>query len=91
MLIVPHAHDQPDNAFRVTNTGVSRTVFPGGYKAARVARELERLLIDPRYAERAKEVASVVSAEGGAEAAADALERLAHGRADATSVAAGSR
>jgi rhamnosyltransferase subunit B len=91
MLVVPHAHDQPDNAFRVTNIGVSRTVFPGGYKAARVARELERLLIDPRYEERAKEVASVVSAEGGAEGAADALERFAHGRADVTSVAMGSR
>jgi rhamnosyltransferase subunit B len=81
MLIVPHAHDQPDNAFRVTNLGVSRTVFPGGFKAAHVARELERLLIDPRYEERAKEVASVVSAEGGAEAAADALERLIYDRA----------
>jgi rhamnosyltransferase subunit B len=91
MLIVPHAHDQPDNAFRVTNLGVSRTVFPGGYKAARVARELERLLIDARYEERAKEVASVVSAEGGAEAAADALERLTDRRADAVSIAMGSR
>jgi hypothetical protein len=38
-------------------------------------------LIDPRYEERAKEVASVVSAEGGAEAAADALERLIYDRA----------
>jgi UDP:flavonoid glycosyltransferase YjiC (YdhE family) len=90
-LIVPHAHDQPDNAFRVSNLGVSRTVFPGGYKAARVAKVVERLLLDPQYAERAKEVASVVSAEGGAEAAADALERLAYGRADITSVAMGSR
>jgi UDP:flavonoid glycosyltransferase YjiC (YdhE family) len=87
MLIVPHAHDQPDNAFRVSNLGVSRTVFPGAYKAARVARELERLLIDPQCEARAKVVRSVVSAEGGAEAAADALERLAPGRVDATSVA----
>src|SRR5262245_1666334 len=85
-LIVPHAHDQPDNAFRVTNIGVSRTVFHGGYKAARVARELERLLVDSRYETRAKEVAAIVSAEGGAEAAADALERLATDRADAAPV-----
>lgn len=91
MLIVPHAHDQPDNAFRVSNLGVSRTVFPGGYKAARVARELERLLIDPQCEARAKEVGSVVSAEGGAEAAADALEPLMDGGADVTSVAMGGR
>jgi rhamnosyltransferase subunit B len=73
---VPHAHDQPDNAFRVLGLGVSRTVFPRSYKAARVARELEQLLIDRRYEERAREVAAVVNAEGGAEAAADALEPL---------------
>jgi rhamnosyltransferase subunit B len=91
MLIVPHAHDQPDNAFRVSNIGVSRTVFPGGYKAARVVRELERVLIDPRYEDRAKKVAAVVNAEGGAEAAADALDRLLDGRADVTSVAVGRR
>jgi rhamnosyltransferase subunit B len=76
MLIVPHAHDQPDNAFRVLALGVSRTVFPRRYKAARVARELEQLLIDRRYEERAREVAAVVNAEGGAEAAADALAPL---------------
>jgi UDP:flavonoid glycosyltransferase YjiC (YdhE family) len=90
MLVVPHAHDQPDNAFRVGNLGLSRTVFPGGYKAARVARELERLLIDPRYEQRAKQVASVVGVEGGAETAADALAPLVEGRADVTSVAVGS-
>ena len=77
MLIVPHAHDQPDNAFRVTNLGVARTVFPRRYKAARVARELERLLGDAAYRERSASVAEIVRAEGGADAAAEALERIA--------------
>ena len=75
-LVVPHAHDQPDNAFRVTTLGVARTLFPGSYRAGRVARELGRLLSDSRYERRASEVASIVKAETGAEAAADALERL---------------
>jgi rhamnosyltransferase subunit B len=76
-LIVPHAHDQPDNAFRVTNLGVARTLFPKAYRANRVARELALLLDDPRYAARAAEIAPSIQSENGAEAAADAIERLA--------------
>ena len=77
MLIVPHAHDQPDNAFRVTRLGVARTVFPGRYKAGRIARELKLLLDATRYRERSAETASVVRSEGGADAAADAVVRIA--------------
>jgi UDP:flavonoid glycosyltransferase YjiC (YdhE family) len=76
MLVVPHAHDQPDNAFRVTNLGVARTVFPSSYRAARVARELRRLLDDSSVRRRAAAVAETVRAEGGAEAAADSIERV---------------
>jgi UDP:flavonoid glycosyltransferase YjiC (YdhE family) len=76
MLVVPHAHDQPDNAFRVTNLGVARTVFPSSYRAARVARELRRLLDDSSVKRRAAAVAETVRAEGGAEAAADSIERV---------------
>ncbi len=76
MLVVPHGHDQPDNAFRVSNLGVARTVFPRRYKAARVARELERLLGDAQYQERSAATAILVNQEGGAEAAAEAIEQL---------------
>ena len=75
MLVVPHGHDQPDNAYRVTKLGVARTLYPRRYRAARVARELEQLLRDG-YAARVASVASAVRAEGGAAAAAEALERL---------------
>jgi UDP:flavonoid glycosyltransferase YjiC (YdhE family) len=75
MLVVPHAHDQPDNAFRVSRLGVSRTLYPRQYKAGRVARELKALLEDHRFADRAAEAAREVRAEGGAEAAADAIDR----------------
>jgi rhamnosyltransferase subunit B len=75
MLVVPHGHDQFDNAARVTKLGVARTMFPQRYKAARVAREIEALL-DARYRRRAEEVAAVVRREGGADAAAAAIETL---------------
>jgi UDP:flavonoid glycosyltransferase YjiC (YdhE family) len=69
-LVVPHAHDQPDNAFRVSNLGVARVVYPPRYRAARVATELRRLLNDSSYAQAAAKVADVVKAEDGAGAAA---------------------
>jgi rhamnosyltransferase subunit B len=87
-IVVPHSHDQPDNAFRVTSLGVARTIFPGAYRAARVARELSRLLGDSTsasnsatgsatsYVARAAKLAESVRAENGAEAAADAIARV---------------
>jgi rhamnosyltransferase subunit B len=73
MLVVPHSHDQPDNAFRVTRLGVARTLYPTKYVAARVVKELTPLLEDPSYRERAAATAAVVRQEGGADAAADAI------------------
>ncbi len=75
MLLVPHGHDQFDNASRATRLGVARTVFAKQYTAARVARELT-LLLDARYRQRAEEVAAIVRQEGGADAAAAAIEML---------------
>ena len=74
-LLVPHGHDQFDNAARATRLGIARTVFPKQYTAERVAHELT-LLLDARYRQRAEEVAAVVRQEGGADAAADAIEKL---------------
>lgn len=77
MLVVPHAHDQPDNAGRVTRLGVALTVRQQSYRGARVARQLARLLMDKRFRARAEEVAGIVRAEGGAPAAAAAIDALA--------------
>ena len=76
MLVVPHSHDQPDNAWRVTRLGVARTLYPKRYTAAGAARELRRLIDDPSYAARGRQVAAIVGAEGGADAAADAIASL---------------
>jgi UDP:flavonoid glycosyltransferase YjiC (YdhE family) len=74
MLVVPHGHDQPDNAFRVVKLGVARSVLPGAYRERRVAHELGLLIGDSAYRTRASEIAAIVRAEGGADAAAAAIE-----------------
>lgn len=75
MLVVPHAHDQPDNAFRVKRLGVARVLYPGKYIESRVAAHLRALLDDARLAERAAVVGRTVRSEQGTEQAAEALER----------------
>jgi rhamnosyltransferase subunit B len=75
-LLVPHGHDQFDNARRVRKLGVARTLLPGEYRAERVARELRALLEDPRYRERAAAVATLVRQERGAETAVQTIEAL---------------
>jgi rhamnosyltransferase subunit B len=75
MLIVPYAHDQPDNAFRAKALGISGTVTRGRYEAGRVGRVLRRLLEDQAVAARAQAVARTVAQENGAATAADAVER----------------
>ncbi len=75
MCAVPHAHDQPDFARRCVNLGVARMVPRHAYRAARVARELERLLVDGAYAAAARGVAAEMAKEDGVAAACDGLER----------------
>lgn len=79
MLVVPYAHDQPDNADRARRLGVARIIRPGRYRAARVARALRGLLADTTCAEAAARVATQVRAEDGVRTACDAIERLAGG------------
>lgn len=75
-LVVPHAHDQFDNADRVARIGTARVLPRPKYNAARATRELARLLSDPSYATRAREVGDIVRTENGARAAADAIEEV---------------
>jgi MGT family glycosyltransferase len=75
-LLVPHGHDQFDNARRVRKLGVARVVLPKEYRAERVARDLRALLNDAAYRKRAAATAAIVREEGGAEAAADVIEHL---------------
>jgi UDP:flavonoid glycosyltransferase YjiC (YdhE family) len=75
MLVVPFAHDQPDNAFRARALGVARIVYPREYRAARAAAELECLIEDAAYERAAREVGAASRAEDGPGVASDAIDR----------------
>jgi UDP:flavonoid glycosyltransferase YjiC (YdhE family) len=76
MLVMPCAHDQPDNAARVTRLGIARMIARQRYSPDRAARELRHLLDNPVYAQRASAVGAAIRQEDGVRAACDALERL---------------
>jgi UDP:flavonoid glycosyltransferase YjiC (YdhE family) len=75
-LTVPFFADQLDNAARAVELGVARSISPPHYDAARVTRELRRLLEAPRFAARARQVREQLLKEDGAAAAADAIVTL---------------
>lgn len=79
MIVMPYAHDQPDNAARMERLGIARVVPRARYTAARAADELRRLLAG-RYATRASEVGRQVRSEDGVATACAALERAAGAR-----------
>jgi UDP:flavonoid glycosyltransferase YjiC (YdhE family) len=76
MLVMPYAHDQPDNAERVKRLGIARTIGRHRYTPARAAAELRHLLDNPLYRQRAAAVGEQVRQEDGVRAACDALEGL---------------
>jgi rhamnosyltransferase subunit B len=79
MLVVPFAHDQFDNAARITRLGLGRTLPRQQYTAARATQELARLLREQSYAMRATEIAHHIQSEDGIRAACDAIgEQLLH-------------
>ena len=56
-LVMPMTFDQPDNAARLTQLGVARTLWPGRFTGAAVARELAALLGPAAVARRCADVA----------------------------------
>ena len=77
MLVVPHAHDQPDNARRAAQLGVARVLDARRYTARRAASHLAVLLRDVSMRAHAANAAAVVAGERGADAACDVLEGVA--------------
>ena len=76
MLVVPFAHDQPDNAARMARAGVAQVLPIGRYTADRAAGMLRVILADGRMAARADLLGRQVRAEDGVGAACDALEAV---------------
>ena len=75
-LIVPVAFDQPDNARRAQRLGVARVLPFKQVTAERLAAQLQPLLEDPSYAQRAATLAGSPAQENGAGRAADEIERV---------------
>jgi UDP:flavonoid glycosyltransferase YjiC (YdhE family) len=76
MLIMPFSHDQPDNARRMRRLKVARVIQRGNYTPVRAARKLKAMLEEPRFAERAAQVARRLEQEDGVKTACDALVGL---------------
>lgn len=75
-VIVPFAHDQPDNAARCRRIGVAEIIARDGYTAETAGEKLRLILEDKGYRDKAVEVATTVRAESGTTAACDAIERV---------------
>jgi rhamnosyltransferase subunit B len=75
-LVVPHAHDQFDNAARVQRLGCARVLPRPKYNSQNATRELSKLLDEPGYATCATEIGKIVQREDGARAACDAIEEV---------------
>lgn len=76
MLIVPWAHDQPDNAERIQRIGAGRWLPRSRYRADRAAREIEPLLRSPLFAANAQRASEVISREDGTGTACDVIEAV---------------
>jgi len=75
-LVVPNAHDQPDNAGRVERLGLGRRIYPEHYKARAVARTLIDLLASSQVSERCTQYATKVDSEAALLRATELIEQL---------------
>jgi rhamnosyltransferase subunit B len=76
MLVVHYSHDQPDHAARLTRLGIARRLPREGYNASTAVQEIQALLQDRNYSERAADIGTRVSRETGVVTASDLLEGL---------------
>ena len=82
MLVMPFAHDQPDNAERLRRLGVARVVPREHYAATRVQKELTTLLHAERYRVRVTEICAQIAQEDGLNTACDAIDNILDRRAE---------
>lgn len=75
-LAVHYGHDQPDNAARLVRMGMARSIPRERYNANTAVREIQNLLENRSYAERAAVIGAQVRNENGTARACDLLGRL---------------
>jgi rhamnosyltransferase subunit B len=76
-LVVPHAHDQPDNAARVQRLGLGKLIYPEKYRAAKLAAVLQELLLDSSLAARCKNFSTCIQSDAALERACTLIEGIA--------------
>ena len=76
-LVMPMAHDQPDNAHRLKQFGCGSALSPWRFTATRIARELQRLLGDESVKTNCERVALLCQEGDAAGIAVARLENIA--------------
>ena len=74
-VIMPMAHDQPDNAARIERLGVGATLWPRQFRGPALSKALDRLLNSPPVRERCQQIAARFDSDG-LNLTCDAIEQL---------------
>lgn len=75
-LVVPYAHDQPDNAARMERLGLGMRVDPKQYRAGAVASLLKKLTADPEIRSQCRAFSSRIQSEAALAQACSLIEGL---------------
>lgn len=78
VIAVPTAWDQPENAWRVVETGAGLRLAPGSCTPAALEEAVSRVLTEPSFRQNAERLAASFGKYGGAAHAAGLLEDLSH-------------
>lgn len=77
-IVVPHAHDQTDNALRLQKLGVAQVIRRAQFNSASLQKTLRALLKNALMRQRARDLALIAKAENGVKAACDIIESALH-------------
>jgi MGT family glycosyltransferase len=77
LVVVPTNWDKPDNARRISEAGVGVRLAPKQCTPERLRTAVEEVLQEPRYRDRARDVADLLAKAPGPPRAAELLEALA--------------
>jgi rhamnosyltransferase subunit B len=75
-LVVPNAHDQPDNGQRVERLGLGFSINPRRYRPGSAARAIGKLLRSAQVRERCREYAARVDSPASLDRACSLIEQL---------------
>lgn len=84
-LVVPHAHDQPDNAARLVRLGVARKLEVGRFRRDRIAAELKELVESRHVRDFCRRIANRFSNQDSIQQTCDLVEQVAEKHAQAVS------